>query len=41
MQRRVEIDIWYIDNWSFHLDLAIMLRTVVVIARSKRILAGC
>jgi Undecaprenyl-phosphate glucose phosphotransferase len=35
MQRRVDIDLWYIDNWSFLLDFAIVLRTVVVIARGQ------
>ena len=28
MQKRVEHDLWYIDNWSLGLDLKIILRTV-------------
>ncbi|HEY2534137.1 MAG TPA: undecaprenyl-phosphate glucose phosphotransferase [Xanthobacteraceae bacterium] len=28
MQRRVEHDLYYIDNWSFHLDLKIVLLTL-------------
>lgn len=28
MERRVELDIWYLENWSFLLDLRIILRTV-------------
>jgi len=28
MERRVEYDTWYIENWSLMLDLKIMLRTV-------------
>ncbi len=28
MARRVEFDHWYIDNWSFWLDLVILFRTV-------------
>ncbi len=35
MQQRVELDIWYIDNWSFHLDLAIMFRTMIEIVRGR------
>ncbi len=29
MERRVEHDVWYIENWSFLLDLKIMVRTVM------------
>ena len=29
MERRVKADIWYVENWSFGLDLRIMWRTVV------------
>ena len=35
MQQRVELDIWYIDNWSVHLDLAIMFRTMIEIVRGR------
>jgi lipopolysaccharide/colanic/teichoic acid biosynthesis glycosyltransferase len=30
MEKRVEHDLWYINNWSFLLDLIILLRTIVV-----------
>jgi len=30
IERRVEHDIYYIDNWSFFLDLTILMRTVMV-----------
>lgn len=29
MERRVEYDVWYIENWTFLLDLKIMVRTVI------------
>ncbi|MDE6135469.1 MAG: undecaprenyl-phosphate glucose phosphotransferase [Muribaculaceae bacterium] len=29
MERRVEHDVWYIENWTFLLDLKIMVRTVM------------
>jgi putative colanic acid biosynthesis UDP-glucose lipid carrier transferase len=28
MQKRVDYDIWYIENWSFALDIRIVLQTV-------------
>lgn len=33
MERRVEHDLWYINNWSLWLDLRIALQTVVVTLR--------
>ena len=33
MERRVEHDLWYVNNWSLLLDLRILLRTVVVTMR--------
>ena len=35
MQRRVELDLWYIGNWSVYLDLAIMARTVIEVLRGR------
>ncbi|WP_056808292.1 undecaprenyl-phosphate glucose phosphotransferase [Bosea sp. Root381] len=29
MAKRIDFDHWYIDNWSFWLDIAILLRTVL------------
>lgn len=29
MEKRVEHDVWYVENWSFLLDLKIIVRTVV------------
>ncbi|MDQ3100580.1 MAG: exopolysaccharide biosynthesis polyprenyl glycosylphosphotransferase [Bacteroidota bacterium] len=28
MERRVELDVWYLENWSFWLDLMIVMKTV-------------
>jgi hypothetical protein len=29
MEKRVEADLWYVNNWSFWLDLRILWRTVL------------
>ena len=35
MQRRVEYDRWYINNWSFWLDLKILVRTCLQLLRPR------
>ncbi len=35
IQRRVELDLWYVDNWKFSLDCLIILRTVFEVMRSE------
>jgi putative colanic acid biosysnthesis UDP-glucose lipid carrier transferase len=35
MQKRVELDLWYINNWSIWLDFSIMIRTVFVVLRGQ------
>jgi Undecaprenyl-phosphate glucose phosphotransferase len=35
VRRRVEFDLWYIENWSFRLDCWIMLRTVLEVLRGR------
>lgn len=41
MERRVEYDVWYIDNWNFWLDIKIIFLTVVNAFRGeKSILRG-
>jgi exopolysaccharide biosynthesis polyprenyl glycosylphosphotransferase len=35
MERRVELDMWYIENWSFWLDVRILVRTCLEVARSR------
>lgn len=29
MEKRVEFDVWYIENWSFLLDMKIIVRTII------------
>lgn len=36
MERRVEYDVWYIENWSFILDLKIIVRTVLNAVRGEK-----
>jgi putative colanic acid biosynthesis UDP-glucose lipid carrier transferase len=33
MEKRVEYDVWYISNWSIWLDIRILVRTAIVLAR--------
>jgi putative colanic acid biosynthesis UDP-glucose lipid carrier transferase len=35
IERRVEYDLWYIDNWSLRLDLAILLQTPIEVMRGR------
>jgi len=35
MQKRVESDLWYIENWSFWLDLQIILQTLVNMVKGE------
>lgn len=35
--RRLTLDIWYVDNWSFQLDAVILLRTLFYVARRQGI----
>ena len=35
IERRVERDLWYIDNWSFKLDVAILLQTITEVLRCR------
>jgi putative colanic acid biosynthesis UDP-glucose lipid carrier transferase len=35
MQQRVELDLWYTNNWSFWLDIVILMRTVVKVLRDE------
>ena len=35
IRRRVEYDLWYIDNWSLRLDLLIIIRTLFEIMRGR------
>ncbi|WP_315720898.1 MULTISPECIES: undecaprenyl-phosphate glucose phosphotransferase [unclassified Bradyrhizobium] len=35
IEERVEFDLWYIDNWSLSLDIAILLRTPIELIRGN------
>jgi undecaprenyl-phosphate galactose phosphotransferase/putative colanic acid biosynthesis UDP-glucose lipid carrier transferase len=35
MERRVELDLWYVSNWSIWLDLAILARTCLAVTRDS------
>jgi putative colanic acid biosynthesis UDP-glucose lipid carrier transferase len=35
IERRVEYDLWYIDNWSLRLDFAILLQTPIEILHGR------
>jgi lipopolysaccharide/colanic/teichoic acid biosynthesis glycosyltransferase len=35
MENRVELDVWYISNWSFWLDLWIVIRTFGALALKR------
>lgn len=35
VKRRVDLDLWYIDNWSFQLDCLIILRTIFEVVRGR------
>jgi lipopolysaccharide/colanic/teichoic acid biosynthesis glycosyltransferase len=35
MEQRVELDLWYINNWSIWLDFTVLIRTVFVVVWGK------
>jgi Undecaprenyl-phosphate glucose phosphotransferase len=35
VERRVEYDLWYIDNWSLRLDFAILVQTPIEVLRGR------
>lgn len=37
MAKRIELDLWYISNWSFWLDLQILLRTALCLVRIRNV----
>jgi exopolysaccharide biosynthesis polyprenyl glycosylphosphotransferase len=36
---RIEYDVWYVDNWSFRLDIEIILKTLPVLLKSEGLYA--
>jgi len=35
MAKRIELDLWYINNWSVALDLQILVRTCLEVFRTR------
>ncbi|BAY90311.1 MULTISPECIES: sugar transferase [unclassified Tolypothrix] len=35
LEQRINFDVWYVDNWSFWLDILIILRTIPVVLRKE------
>ncbi len=35
IQRRIELDLWYVKHWSLGLDFLILLRTVATVLQGK------
>lgn len=35
MKKRIDLDLWYINNWSLTLDIQIVARTVIELCRSR------
>jgi len=35
MRKRMELDLWYLNNWSLFLDLNIILKTFFIIFKHK------
>lgn len=38
--KRFELDVWYVDNWSLRLDLMILLKTLGRVFRSSGVVVG-
>jgi len=38
--RRIQLDVWYVENWSISLDIRIMLKTVAAVVSRKGVLFG-
>ena len=36
MERRVEFDVWYVENWTFALDLKIVARTIINVIKGDK-----
>ncbi len=33
---RIRLDVWYVDNWSFWLDIKVLVRTIIAIVLGER-----
>jgi len=37
---RIKLDVWYVEHWSFWLDIKILFKTIWVVARGEGLYAG-
>ena len=35
MKKRMDFDLWYLNNWTFFLDIKIILKTVITVFKNK------
>jgi sugar transferase EpsL len=35
LEERLNLDVWYVDNWNFWLDIIIIFRTIPVVLRQE------
>ena len=38
--KRLDLDVWYVDNWNFMLDVKIFLQTLVVVFKGTGVESG-
>lgn len=36
MEKRVDFDMWYVENWTFMLDMKIIVKTVINAVKGEK-----